>query len=90
MLREKYLNIFMGSEDDLVLTIYDSVDVSIYTFLLAYQNYIMLELFLDFWFQIVEMRVHMDCAGCESKIRKALQKLDGMYIVFLIFSPSLF
>ncbi|KAL6333303.1 hypothetical protein AAG906_028486 [Vitis piasezkii] len=27
---------------------------------------------------IVEMRVHMDCAGCESKIRKALQKLDGI------------
>lgn len=48
MLREKYLNIFMGSEDDLVLTIYDYVDVSIYTFLLAYQNYIMLELFLYF------------------------------------------
>ncbi|XP_021907774.1 heavy metal-associated isoprenylated plant protein 28 isoform X2 [Carica papaya] len=28
---------------------------------------------------IVEMRVHMDCAGCESKIRKALQKLDGIH-----------
>ncbi|KAJ0051839.1 hypothetical protein Pint_01294 [Pistacia integerrima] len=27
---------------------------------------------------IVEMRVHMDCAGCESKIKKALQKLDGV------------
>ncbi|GFS45576.1 heavy metal transport/detoxification superfamily protein [Actinidia rufa] len=24
------------------------------------------------------MRVHMDCAGCESKIRKALQKLKGV------------
>ncbi|KAI3854851.1 hypothetical protein MKX03_004152 [Papaver bracteatum] len=27
---------------------------------------------------IVELRVHMDCAGCESKIRKALQKLEGI------------
>ncbi|XP_058092326.1 heavy metal-associated isoprenylated plant protein 28-like [Magnolia sinica] len=27
---------------------------------------------------IVEMRVHMDCAGCESKIKKALQKLEGI------------
>ncbi|KAK6917671.1 Heavy metal-associated domain, HMA, partial [Dillenia turbinata] len=27
---------------------------------------------------IVEMRVHMDCAGCESKIRKALKKLKGV------------
>lgn len=24
------------------------------------------------------MIVHMDCAGCESKIKKALNKLDGM------------
>ncbi|XP_027109673.1 heavy metal-associated isoprenylated plant protein 29-like [Coffea arabica] len=27
---------------------------------------------------IVEMRVHMDCPGCESKIKKALRKLDGV------------
>ncbi|KAK3183269.1 hypothetical protein Dsin_030555 [Dipteronia sinensis] len=27
---------------------------------------------------MVEMRVHMDCAGCESMIKKALQKLDGV------------
>ncbi|XP_059290735.1 heavy metal-associated isoprenylated plant protein 28-like [Lycium ferocissimum] len=27
---------------------------------------------------IVEMRVHMDCPGCESKIRKALKKLKGV------------
>ncbi|KAL5858898.1 hypothetical protein ACOSQ4_000194 [Xanthoceras sorbifolium] len=27
---------------------------------------------------IVEMRVHMDCGGCVSKIKKALQKLDGV------------
>ncbi|KAA8515119.1 hypothetical protein F0562_018298 [Nyssa sinensis] len=27
---------------------------------------------------MVEMRVHMDCPGCESKIKKALQKLDGV------------
>ncbi|XP_050224201.1 heavy metal-associated isoprenylated plant protein 28-like [Mercurialis annua] len=27
---------------------------------------------------ITEMRVHMDCAGCESKIKKALQKLHGV------------
>ncbi|KAL9422820.1 hypothetical protein AB3S75_034994 [Citrus x aurantiifolia] len=24
------------------------------------------------------MRVHMDCAGCETKIKKALKKLDGV------------
>ncbi|XP_010277033.1 PREDICTED: heavy metal-associated isoprenylated plant protein 22-like [Nelumbo nucifera] len=27
---------------------------------------------------ITEMRVHMDCAGCECKIRKALKKLKGV------------
>ncbi|XP_073314338.1 heavy metal-associated isoprenylated plant protein 29-like [Primulina huaijiensis] len=27
---------------------------------------------------IVEMRVHMDCHGCESKVKKALSKLDGV------------
>ncbi|XP_042945536.1 heavy metal-associated isoprenylated plant protein 28-like [Carya illinoinensis] len=27
---------------------------------------------------IVEMIVHMDCAGCERKIKKALRKLDGV------------
>ncbi|KAK1275084.1 hypothetical protein QJS04_geneDACA000844 [Acorus gramineus] len=27
---------------------------------------------------IIEMCVHMDCAGCESKIKKALQKLEGV------------
>ncbi|KAA8519668.1 hypothetical protein F0562_013887 [Nyssa sinensis] len=27
---------------------------------------------------IVELRVHMDCPGCERKIKKALQKLDGV------------
>ncbi|XP_057970979.1 heavy metal-associated isoprenylated plant protein 28-like [Malania oleifera] len=27
---------------------------------------------------IVEMRVHMDCPGCERTIKKALQKLDGV------------
>ncbi|XP_008229090.1 PREDICTED: heavy metal-associated isoprenylated plant protein 22-like isoform X2 [Prunus mume] len=26
----------------------------------------------------VEMRVHMDCPGCESKVRNALQKLKGV------------
>ncbi|KAL6286305.1 hypothetical protein ACE6H2_010695 [Prunus campanulata] len=28
--------------------------------------------------QTVEMRVHMDCPGCESKVRSALQKLKGV------------
>ncbi|KAG6777152.1 hypothetical protein POTOM_016956 [Populus tomentosa] len=27
---------------------------------------------------ITEMKVYMDCAGCETKIRKAVQKLDGV------------
>ncbi|CAL5342725.1 unnamed protein product [Camellia sinensis] len=26
----------------------------------------------------IEMQVHMDCPGCENKIRKALQKLKGV------------
>ena len=40
-------------------------------------------------FQITEMKVYMDCAGCETKIRKAIQKLDGtsnyMLLSFQIF-----
>ncbi|KAJ8753459.1 hypothetical protein K2173_019858 [Erythroxylum novogranatense] len=27
---------------------------------------------------IIEMRVHMDCAGCESKVKQALQNLKGV------------
>ncbi|KAJ4729665.1 Heavy metal-associated isoprenylated plant protein [Melia azedarach] len=27
---------------------------------------------------ITEMRVHMDCAGCESKVKSALQKVKGV------------
>ncbi|XWS52984.1 hypothetical protein CRYUN_Cryun11dG0119000 [Craigia yunnanensis] len=27
---------------------------------------------------IIEMRVHMDCAGCESRVKSALQKLNGV------------
>ncbi|XP_065864899.1 heavy metal-associated isoprenylated plant protein 28 [Euphorbia lathyris] len=27
---------------------------------------------------MIEMRVHMDCAGCESKVKSALQKLKGV------------
>ncbi|KAK4846825.1 hypothetical protein QYF36_022336 [Acer negundo] len=27
---------------------------------------------------ITEMRVHMDCAGCESKVKSTLQKLKGV------------
>ncbi|XP_050219806.1 heavy metal-associated isoprenylated plant protein 28 isoform X1 [Mercurialis annua] len=27
---------------------------------------------------MVEMRVHMDCAGCESKVKSVLQKLKGV------------
>nr|XP_043619339.1 heavy metal-associated isoprenylated plant protein 28 [Erigeron canadensis] len=27
---------------------------------------------------IIEMRVHIDCPGCENKIRKALQRLKGV------------
>ncbi|CAD5188366.1 heavy metal-associated isoprenylated plant protein 28-like [Musa acuminata AAA Group] len=30
---------------------------------------------------IIEMCVHMDCSGCESKIRKALLKLEGVHDV---------
>uniref|UniRef100_A0A7N0V7F9 HMA domain-containing protein n=1 Tax=Kalanchoe fedtschenkoi TaxID=63787 RepID=A0A7N0V7F9_KALFE len=30
---------------------------------------------------IVEMKVSMDCSGCEHRIRKALQKLDGVEMV---------
>ncbi|XP_014522028.1 heavy metal-associated isoprenylated plant protein 28 [Vigna radiata var. radiata] len=27
---------------------------------------------------IIEMRVHMDCPGCENKVKEALQKLKGV------------
>ncbi|XP_028807667.1 heavy metal-associated isoprenylated plant protein 28-like [Neltuma alba] len=27
---------------------------------------------------IIEMRVHMDCAGCESKVKSTLEKLKGV------------
>ncbi|KAJ6855875.1 hypothetical protein NC651_040485 [Populus alba x Populus x berolinensis] len=27
---------------------------------------------------IIEMRVHMDCAGCESKVKNALEKVKGV------------
>ncbi|TMW85833.1 heavy metal-associated isoprenylated plant protein 28 [Solanum pennellii] len=27
---------------------------------------------------MTEMRVHMDCAGCESKVRKSLEKVKGV------------
>ncbi|KAM0939615.1 putative heavy metal-associated domain, HMA, heavy metal-associated domain superfamily [Dioscorea sansibarensis] len=33
---------------------------------------------------IVEMCVHMDCEGCESKIRRALQKLKGIRISYAL------
>ena len=30
--------------------------------------------------QIVEMHVNMDCDGCEGKVRRALEKLEGAYM----------
>jgi len=27
--------------------------------------------------QTIEMRVHMDCVGCESRVKNALQKMRG-------------
>jgi copper chaperone CopZ len=36
--------------------------------------------------QIVEMCVHMCCAGCEKKIRKAIEKLEGRATVSLMHS----
>jgi len=35
-------------------------------------------------FQITEMKVYMDCAGCETMIRKAIQKLDGTYVALYV------
>jgi hypothetical protein len=32
--------------------------------------------------QIVEMCVHMCCAGCEKKIRKAVEKLEGTNCIY--------
>ena len=31
------------------------------------------------------MMVHMDCAGCGSRLKKALEKLDGMLPDFCIY-----
>lgn len=36
------------------------------------------------------MKVHMDCAGCQSKIKKALQKLHGTFSNFVTYSEILF
>lgn len=48
-----------------------------------------LSILSPFFFQTVEMSVHMDCPGCESKIKKALQKLDGKkFFLFLAQSHS--
>lgn len=34
--------------------------------------------FVNFsWLQIVELKVNMDCEGCEKRIRRAISKLDG-------------
>jgi copper chaperone CopZ len=38
------------------------------------------------WFialKIVEMCVHMCCAGCEKKIRKAVERLEGTHCVYI-------
>lgn len=37
--------------------------------------------------QIIEMRVHMDCPGCESKVRTALEKLKGTFSYTYIHNP---
>lgn len=36
-----------------------------------------LDLFV-FLIQTVEMNVHMDCDGCEKRVRKAMSRLEGM------------
>lgn len=30
---------------------------------------------------IVEMNVHMDCEGCEKRVRKAMSRLEGTYYI---------
>lgn len=41
-----------------------------------------------FYPQIIEMRVHMDCPGCENKVREALQKLKGTHTYIYIKNAS--
>ena len=34
--------------------------------------------------QIVEMHVNIDCDGCEGKVRRALEKLEGAYMYMYV------
>jgi hypothetical protein len=36
-------------------------------------------------FQTVDLKVRMDCDGCEMKVKKALSSLSGKVTFFLIF-----
>jgi hypothetical protein len=36
-------------------------------------------------FQTVELKVRMDCDGCEMKVRNALSSMKGMHIFFIRF-----
>lgn len=37
----------------------------------------MCDMFTFILSQVTEMRVHMDCQGCEKQVRKALENLEG-------------
>lgn len=37
-------------------------------------------------FQTVELKIRMDCDGCELKVRNALSSMKGMYQILLSFS----
>ena len=37
--------------------------------------------------QTVELKVRMDCDGCELKVKKALSSLSGEFTFFLRFTP---
>lgn len=33
----------------------------------------------------MEMRVRMDCEGCESKVRRAVEGMKGIHLLLLLF-----
>lgn len=39
-------------------------------------------------FQTVELRVRMDCDGCEMKVRNALTRMKGTYITIVFYKYS--
>lgn len=56
---------------------------------LLHENHVLSFVFIVNYFnppvhQIVELGVHMDCEGCEKRVRKAISKLEGKLAQFVV------